>query len=195
MAGGRPRSFDSDAALQAAMGVFWAKGYEGASLQDLMQAMGIRNTPSLYAAFGDKEALFRRAVDLYVATTGAAPLIALSEANGARDGIRAMLTTAADLFSRPSGPGGCLVVTSAITCTPENRHVAADLKDLHRSVVTEALEQKLRTASDTSSLSETEIRSLSQYALTVMLGLAMRGHDGASRDDLVAIADRAMMSV
>ena len=86
------------------MEVFWAKGFESASMQDLTQAMGIRNTPSVYAAFGDKEALFWSAVDLYASTVGAAPLAALVEADGARDGIRAMLVAAADLFSRRRDP-------------------------------------------------------------------------------------------
>ena len=195
MAGGRPRSFDRDAALRGAMEVFWAKGFEGASLQDLMQAMGIRNTPSVYAAFGDKETLFRSAVDLYAATTGAAPLTALAEADGAREGIRAMLASAAKLFSRPSGPGGCLLVTSAITCTRENEHVAADLKARQRYGVLEALVDKLRVDPETGLLSESEIKSLAEYALTIMLGLAMRGHDGACQEELETVANRAVRAI
>lgn len=195
MAGGRPRSFDRDAALKGAMEAFWAKGYEGASLQDLMQAMGIRNMPSVYAAFGDKEALFWSAVDLYAATVGAAPLAALVRAKGARDGIRAMLASAAALFSRPAGPGGCLLVTSAINCTQENGHIASDLKARQRSGVTQALEDKLRADPEMAGLASVEVRSLADYALTVMLGMAMRGHDGASRGELEAVADRAMRTI
>jgi len=66
---GRPRNFDKDAALERAMELFWIKGYEGASMTDLTSAMGIAS-PSLYAAFGSKEELFRRAVQHYGATEG-----------------------------------------------------------------------------------------------------------------------------
>ena len=90
---GRPRAFDLDAALERAMHVFWAKGYEGAALSDLTRAMRI-NRPSLYAAFGNKEQLFRKVLDRYASGPLAYFEKAL-EAPGARDVIEQILFGAA----------------------------------------------------------------------------------------------------
>src|ERR1700687_5700303 len=105
---GRPRSFDSDKALDAAMQVFWRKGYEGASLSDLTDAMGI-NRPSLYAAFGDKEALFRKALDRYAKGPAAYVREALNQPT-AREVAQALLLGTADLLTDPQHPSGCLMV-------------------------------------------------------------------------------------
>src|SRR5947209_16697338 len=103
---GRPRSFDLDKALDAALQVFWRKGYEGASLSDLTQAMGI-NRPSLYAAFGDKEMLFRKALDRYASGPAAYVSEALKEPT-ARAAIERLLREAADSLTNPHNPPGCL---------------------------------------------------------------------------------------
>src|SRR6202163_2274511 len=105
---GRPRSFDVDKALEAATLVFWRKGYEGTSLSDLTRAMGI-NRPSLYAAFGDKETLFRKALDRYVEGPGAYVREALKQPT-ARAVTQQLLRGAADLLTDPHHPSGCLMV-------------------------------------------------------------------------------------
>src|SRR3984957_2651155 len=102
---GRPRSFDIDRALDRALLVFWRKGYEGASLSDLTKAVGI-NRPSLYAAFGDKEALFRKALDRYLKGPAAYTQEALREPT-ARAVVERLLLGAADLNAAPRHPGGC----------------------------------------------------------------------------------------
>ena len=91
------------------MEVFWSKGYEGASLTDLTAAMGI-NSPSLYGAFGSKEALFREAVELYRQTDGGAARQALQNAPSARDAMQDMLLAAAERFTTPGLPPGCMIV-------------------------------------------------------------------------------------
>src|SRR4029077_3589910 len=111
---GRPRAFDLDAALERAMHVFWAKGYEGAALSDLTRAMRI-NRPSLYAAFGNKEQLFRKVLDRYASGPLAYFEKAL-EAPSARDVIEQILFGAAKLASDPRLPGGCLMVQGALAC-------------------------------------------------------------------------------
>ena len=111
---GRPRAFDRDTALRQALDVFWERGYEGTSLSDLTQAMGIASA-SIYACFGSKEALFRETVALYGTISGAPPRRALSEHPTARAAIHAMLQATADEVTRPGDPHGCMLILAAPT--------------------------------------------------------------------------------
>src|SRR6202048_610400 len=111
---GRPRSFDIDGALDRALQVFWRKGYEGTSLSDLTKAVGV-NRPSLYAAFGGKEALFRKALDRYLNGPAAYTQEALKEPT-ARAVVERLLQGAADLNTAPRNPGGCLTGQGGLAC-------------------------------------------------------------------------------
>src|SRR6202167_5219513 len=111
---GRPRSFDIDGALDRALQLFWRKGYEGTSLSDLTRAVGVKR-PSLYAAFGDKEALFRKVLDRYLTGPAGYTQEALKEPT-ARAVIERLLQGAADLNTAPRNPGGCLMVQGALVC-------------------------------------------------------------------------------
>src|SRR5437762_7214529 len=93
---GRPREFDRQEALERAMELFWAQGYEGTTLADLQKAMGGITAPSFYAAFGSKEALFREVVDLYKGTQGAPVLKALMQGSTSRASIEGMLRAAVE---------------------------------------------------------------------------------------------------
>src|SRR5881392_4244736 len=122
---GRPRAFDPDAALERAMHVFWAKGYEGASLSNLTRAMRI-NRPSLYAAFGNKEQLFRKVLDRYVDGPVAYFGKALA-ASKARDVVEEIFLGTARMAGDPRIPAGCLMVQGALACgdAPVRKEVAA----------------------------------------------------------------------
>src|SRR5258708_17085881 len=111
---GRPRAFDPDAALERAMHVFWAKGYEGASLSDLTRAMRI-NRPSLYAAFGNKEELFRKVLDRYMDGPVAYFGRALA-APKARDVVEEIFLRTVRMTDDPKIPAGCLMVQGALAC-------------------------------------------------------------------------------
>ena len=125
MAVGRPRSFDADQALECALKVFWRKGYEGATLPDLTKAMGI-NRPSLYAAFGNKEALFRKVLDRYAEGPAAYIREALEEPT-ARKVAERLLLGAVDLATDPKHPGGCLAVHGALACGDEAQCIRKEL--------------------------------------------------------------------
>src|SRR6185503_20786167 len=122
---GRPREFCVEEALAAALRVFWSKGYEGASLPDLTEAMGI-SRPSLYAAFGNKEALFCKALDRYTEGPGSYIREALSKSD-ARDVFESLLRGAADSLTHPRHPRGCLMVHGALTCADACESVRKEL--------------------------------------------------------------------
>lgn len=112
---GRPRGFDDDTALLAAINMFWAKGYDGTSIKDLTSAMGI-NAPSLYATFGDKLSIFRKAIDRYIKGDACAPLIAFEKAPNIEQAVRAFFETAIDFATdHESGTRGCFLSSCAAT--------------------------------------------------------------------------------
>src|SRR5271170_1976714 len=122
---GRPRSFDADKALDRALQVFWRKGFEGASLADLTKAMGI-NRPSLYAAFGDKEALFRKVLDRYADGPASYVREALQEPT-ARAVMERLLRGAAEISADRHSPRGCLMVQGALACGKETEPIRREL--------------------------------------------------------------------
>ena len=123
---GRPRGFDRDAALDIALELFWERGFEGVELRDLTQAMGI-HAPSFYAAFGDKERLFREAIDRYATVYLSQVGRALASAPTAREAARALFRLSVETFARPGRPRGCLLTIGAVNYSAANRGVADDL--------------------------------------------------------------------
>src|SRR5215475_10872604 len=118
---GRPREFDRQKALQRAMELFWAQGYEGTTLEALQKAMGGITAPSFYAAFGSKEQLFREAIELYNETEGAPMRKALAEGKTARASMEGLLRAAAIAFSQRDRPRGCLLAMGAVNCMQDNQ--------------------------------------------------------------------------
>ncbi|MEH6666088.1 MAG: TetR/AcrR family transcriptional regulator, partial [Brevundimonas sp.] len=179
---GRPRSFDRDEALASAMRVFWAKGYADASMADLTGAMGI-NSPSLYAAFGSKEQLFREAVRLYERSNGGVLCDAMASAT-AREAIEAMLLAtagAADIQDRPSG---CLVVLSAAHPDALPPAACADLKDIREGTLA-AFEERLRQGREAGEIApDADLAAMAAFYATVQQGMAFRARNGATADEL-----------
>ena len=122
---GRPRAFDADKALDRALEIFWRKGYEGTAISDLTAAMRI-NRPSIYAAFGNKEELFRKVLDRYAEGPASAVREAL-EAPTARQAVERVLLAAADVPTRAEGPRGCLLVQGALACGDASESVRREL--------------------------------------------------------------------
>jgi len=187
---GRPLSFDRDAALQRAMEVFWAHGYEASSLQDLTQAMGI-NPPSLYAAFGDKEKLFMEVVDRYQEERRKAILRAFEEAT-AKHAVQRMLTEGAQALARQGAPRGCLLVMSDTNCSAGSRHVQEALAS-RRAAMTRLLKARLdRGVRDGDLARSANTAALADFYSIVMQGMVMLARDRPSRKTLLAAVETAM---
>ncbi|MBY8607712.1 MAG: TetR/AcrR family transcriptional regulator [Burkholderia sp.] len=188
---GRPRSFDKEAALDRAMEVFWRLGYEGASMTDLTAAMGIAS-PSLYAAFGSKEALFRQALDHYGATEGREIWDGVERASSAHDAIQNYLMNTARVFTRRSKPAGCLVVLSALHPAERSDTVRQTLIAMREGTV-EALRVHLRQGVAAGEISaHANLDAIARYYVTVQQGMSIQARDGASRRDLEAVAQAAL---
>lgn len=190
MALGRPRGFDTDEALDRALLVFWEKGYEGASIADLTKAMGI-NPPSLYAAFGNKEALFKRALERYEQKRDGAIEAAFS-ARSARDAVAALLGDTVTKLADKSMPKGCLMVQAALAggedCE-DLKCLLAERRDAGEALIREHLKRAKRRGELASSA---DPAALASFIATVMQGMAVKASAGASRKELRDVADMAL---
>ncbi|MER7274668.1 TetR/AcrR family transcriptional regulator [Dactylosporangium sp. NPDC000244] len=186
---GRPRQFDRDVALRAAMMLFWRQGYEATSINDLSTAMGI-GAPSLYAAFGSKRKLFDEVVAEYVRRYNSFMVEAIVGEPTLTRGVRRLLRESAVAVTRPGLPRGCLVVSAATnTTSPE---VEQALRKLRNDGI-KALEGAVRMAIAGGELpDDTNPRQLAHYVFATMQGIAQQARDGASRATLEAIAELAM---
>ena len=189
---GRPRDFDIDQALDRAVDVFWRKGYEGASLTELTNAMGI-NRPSLYAAFGDKEALFRKALDRY-SRSQAGYINAALDAPTAREAVERLLYRTAEQMCAREHPAGCLLVQGALAAGDEGESVRRELAT-RRDQARAAIFQRLRRAKKEGDLTpRADPSALARYVMTVVNGMAVQGAGGASPKDLRRVAEIALQS-
>ena len=187
---GRPKGFDVDDVLEKALAVFWAKGYEGTSLTDLTQAMGI-NKPSLYSTFGNKEELFLKVVDLYEQRPCEYFHPALEEAT-AKAVIAAMLNGAAQSLADHSNPQGCMIIQSALTGSDASESVKQALISRRRKYQ-DKLTMRLQKAQEQGDLATTySAISLSQYLGTILQGMTIQATNGISAAELQNIADLAL---
>ncbi|WP_278264028.1 TetR/AcrR family transcriptional regulator [Nocardia sp. AG03] len=188
---GRPRGFDRDVALRRAMEVFWEHGYEGASMADLTTAMGI-NSPSLYAAFGDKEALFRAAVELYGRTDGGLTARALREQPTAYAAIEAMLRDNIVAYTDPDLPRGCMVVLAGATYTTRNAPIREFLTRARRDTDADIRARLDRGVAEGDLVPDTDTAALATFFSTVLYGLSIQARDGVEHAELSATVDNAL---
>jgi len=188
MAPGRPRAFDADRALDDAMRVFWRKGYNGTALSDLTQAMGI-NRPSLYAAFGNKEKLFLRALDRYFNGPSAYAYEAL-KAPTAFKVVELLFNGNINLLTGPKSLGTCLWVHSAFSCG--DGHLRKEFA-AQRTAGHALLRKRFKRAIAEGDLpADADEATLALWALTVNWGLTVQASTGATRSELRRVAAAAL---
>jgi AcrR family transcriptional regulator len=188
---GRPREFDRAQALEAAMYLFWRKGFAAASMNDLCEAMGVRS-PSLYAAFGSKEALYLEAIEHYVRTFGPTVWDRHAEGATARDGVETLLFAAADSLPKSEAvPAGCMATLAALGDEwPEG---IADVVRTIRGDMLRTLRARLEAGVANGELPPgTDIEGLARFYLGIFQGMAVQARDGAAPEELKAVARAAM---
>jgi AcrR family transcriptional regulator len=187
---GRPRAFDREAALDAALFEFWRHGYEATSIATLTKAMGI-NPPSLYAAFGDKRKLFTEAVSRYAKTYGDYGAHAFDQPT-AHEAVEHLLRTIATAFTDPAHPPGCLVIHGASNTTTASADVKEELRG-YREGTKQALIEKITTDITKGLLPpNTDAKALGTFYATVIQGMSTQAVDGATREELELLADVAL---
>ncbi|MEU8889640.1 TetR/AcrR family transcriptional regulator [Streptomyces sp. NPDC048442] len=188
---GRPRSFDREAALEKATMAFWEHGYEPTSVADLTRAMGI-GAPSLYAAFGDKKALFAEVVSAYAQTHGAFAARALEEEPTARAAIARLLHEAATEYTDPAHPRGCMMISAATNCA--TAEVEESLRE-RRNASLAAFESRIRADVATGELPPgTDPGALARFSGAVLQGMSQQARDGVGKEELESVAALAMRS-
>lgn len=191
MATGRPREFDLDERLDRAMRVFWRHGYEGAGLADLTAAMGI-SRPSLYAAYGNKEALFRKAVERYADGPARHITEALLEPT-ARATAEHLLRGAADVTTSPENPSaGCLVVQGALATGEESEPLRRELAARRLAGELRLRERFDRAVAEGELPPGTDTADLARYISTVSYGISVQATSGATRAELHRTVDLAL---
>lgn len=187
---GRPREFCPDQALAAALGVFWSKGYEGASMAELTAAMGITK-PSLYAAFGNKEQLFHKALDLYETEKLAYTREALAQPT-ARAVAEHFMRGAVAAQTSSCDPKGCLGVIGATACGAEAESIKAEVIKRRESSAAALLERFRQAQRDGDLPANVEPEDLSQYLFTILQGMAVQAGAGATREDLERVVETSL---
>jgi AcrR family transcriptional regulator len=187
---GRPIGFDKDAALEAAMLLFWERGYEGTSMADLTQAMGL-SPSSIYAAFGDKHALFSRAVMRYMDTRAQYAKKALQQPT-LEMVIRALFNNTVAFLSTPGHPPTCMSLAGAIACSADAKP-ASDLLTEIRKQNQLAMKERFLQAQKSGELSRSiDVDDYTRYLSSILAGLSIQAANGSTKAELKRTARMAL---
>ena len=187
---GRPREFCVDQALSAALRIFWSKGYEGASMSELTEAMGITK-PSLYAAFGNKEQLFHKALDLYEAEKLAYTREALKQPT-ARKVAEHFMRGSVEMQMSSCDPKGCLGVIAAMACGAEAESIRAHVIERRASSQVALVERFRQAQAEGDIPAHIDILSLTAYLYAILQGMMVQAGSGASREDLERVVTTSL---
>ncbi|AXC11218.1 Transcriptional regulator, TetR family [Acidisarcina polymorpha] len=189
---GRPLGFDRDAALREAMLLFWRHGYEATSVSELTRVMGI-TPPSLYTAFGDKKQLFLESVQLYTSGDVTSELI-IDRASTARDAALGLLQASAIGFTGESTPAGCLLASSAISCSAAAADVQRALRDIRLNIEKRLRGKIVADRSIRKLKPKIDAEALAGHVMAVIQGMSTLARDGATRAKLLSVASAAMLA-
>lgn len=191
---GRHRSFDTEHALEQAMLLFWERGYEATSMADLSTAMGLK-PPSIYSAFGNKEALFERCTDHYIQYIAAYAVRALEEEPTVAKALRRYVSEAIEAFCTDDRPKGCLLISGATNCGIASAG-AQNLLIEHRGASEIMIANRIqRGIVDGDMPTTTDTGLLSKYIAVVIQGLAAQARDGATSAALHTVAALALNQI
>ena len=190
---GRPLGFAENDALEAAMRVFWEKGYEGSTLADLTEAMGI-NRSSMYATFGDKEALFRLALARYAEGPAAYTREALKQPT-ARAVVEELLRGALELLTDPSHPRGCLSVQGALACSSYAESIKQAMIKWRRQGESEIQKRLQRARREGDLDKDVDPGDLARYLSTLLTGLGVQAANGSTKAEMTRVVDMALRSM
>lgn len=189
---GRPPSFNHDEALEKALEVFWTHGYEGASMAELTAAMGM-NKPSIYAAFGNKEELFRQALKRYLS----GPVSYMQEAMAqptARQSVEMLLTKSAELLCGCHSPRGCMIVQGALTVGQTGELIKQELVS-YRQGFESMLKKRFDQARKDGDLpKDTDTAQLAKYIATIHQGMSVQASSGVKKKELLGVVQMVMQS-
>lgn len=189
--GGRPRAFDPEQALDAAMRLFWQHGYEATSLAMLRAAMGL-TPPQIYSAFTDKETLFRMALARYHQNETTFARDALTAPVSTHEAIRRLLLGAAQSYAAPGKPGGCLFVSAALAASPQAQTIAQELKTMRVASEVAIAARLIEGQAAGDFPADLSAQASAKYVMSVMHGMSIQARDGASIEELQALAQIAL---
>jgi AcrR family transcriptional regulator len=190
---GRPRTFDVDEALDRAVEVFWKHGFQDASLHELTEAMGL-SKPSLYAAFGDKEALYLKTLARYVARLVERHAAALNDEPDGRRAVDAFLRSLADMLADPALPGGCFIINGTADCGGSTIPASVELalREALQGSETMVLTRLQRAQAEGDLPAHARPEALAALFASIIAGLAVLAKSGAPRAKLDTVIDSAM---
>lgn len=189
---GRPLAFDQDQALESALNVFWRHGYEGTSMSELVETLGI-NKPSIYATFGNKEALFQKVLEKYITGPAAFVSQAMKEPT-AKQIAEKFLRGSVAFFTNESHPQGCMIVQGALSCGPGSKLIHQKLIE-HRLKLENSFKKRFDLAKTQGDLPEsTNTADLAKYLTTLHQGMSVQASSGSTNKELSAVVDLALMN-
>ncbi|MFZ3087365.1 MAG: TetR/AcrR family transcriptional regulator [Methylotenera sp.] len=187
---GRPPAFNHEEALEKALRVFWLRGFEGASMAELTAALGI-NRPSIYAAFGNKEELFHKALGKYLAGPVAYVAEAMNEPTS-RQVVEKFLTKSAEFLTNPNTPRGCMIVQGALSCGQGSESIQQELI-AYRKGYEDVLRQRFELAQSQGDLpNHINASDLAKYVATLHQGMSVQATSGATIEELMAVVQVAL---
>jgi AcrR family transcriptional regulator len=188
---GRPKTFDRETALDAAMLLFWERGFEQTCVDDLATAMGIQ-TSSLYATFGDKEKLFLETIEHYRTGRGSIYDAAVIAGKTAKEGFANLFAVTAAELTRKDQPNGCMLCLALPTCSPKYDHLQRELdrlRTLSDAILLQKLQEGLRNKEIPKS---TDLHMLVTYFRTALWGMSLQARAGADKETLLEIGRLAL---